>query len=76
MGDAATDSFLTGIDFDDDVLRMSPDVIEDVDFKESRRFRSLFDEDLFTVSDFIISTFSWFLLSEVASFQSFLSSFS
>ena len=57
MGDAATDSFLTGIDFDDDVLRMSPDVIEDEDFKESRRFRSLLDEDLFTVSVFI-STFS------------------
>ena len=58
MGEAATDSFLTGIDFDDDVLRMSPDVIEDEDFKESRRFRSLLEEDLLTVSDFIISTFS------------------
>ena len=55
MGDCATESFLT--DFDEDVLRMSPDVIEDVDFKESRRFMSLLDEDRFTVSDFI-STFS------------------
>ena len=53
MGDWATESFLTRIDFDDEVLRMSPDVIEDVDFKESLRFKSLLDEDRFTVSDFI-----------------------
>ena len=67
-----TDSFLTGTDLEDEVLRMSE--VEEEDLTESRRFSSLFDEDFFTTMT-CDSDFSSCLLSEVVCFHSFLSSF-